>query len=143
MSLLEDLGVVLAIGLLLLGALFVRRVVLTRGGVVEVSVRLYRGRPGRGWALGLARFVGDSLLWYRLFSLSPRPNRVLSRTDLVVLRRREPSDRETIALPTGSVVLECATATGPVELAITRRALTGFLSWLESAAPGTGSRRAA
>lgn len=143
MPLLEGIGVLLVIGLLLLGALFVRRLLLARTGVVEVSLRLYRGQSGRGWALGLGRFAGDSLYWYRLFSLSFRPSRVLPRAGLTVVRQREPSNRETIALLTGSVVLECTTASGPVELAIARRALTGFRSWLESAAPGTGSTYAA
>src|SRR4029453_3026560 len=101
-------------------------------------LRLYRGQSGRGWALGLGRFAGDTLQWYRLFSLWPRPRRSFSRHDLTVVRRRIPSDQETIALMQGSVVLECATDSGPVDLALTTTALTGFLSWLEAAAPGTG-----
>jgi hypothetical protein len=34
------------------------------------------------------------------------------------------------------VVVECSTATGPVELAMSRSALTGFSSWLEAGPPG-------
>ena len=33
--------------------------------------------PGRGWLLGLGRYSGDALEWFRIFSLSPRP-RVLA-----------------------------------------------------------------
>ncbi len=140
MDFLDGIGAVVAVAILaaisLLLALFVRRLLIARGGSVVISVRLYRGRSGRGWALGLARYAGDHLHWYRMFSLAARPRRVLTRQDLTVVQRREPSDRETVALMTGSVVLECSTVTGPVELAMTGSALTGFLSWLESAAPG-------
>jgi hypothetical protein len=135
-SALESVAGALFVTFLVLAILFVRRMLIARGGAVELSVRLYRARSGRGWSLGLARFAGDHLRWYRMFSFSPRPRRVLTRRTLVVLGRREPSDQETVALMTGSVVLECSTESGPVELAMTGSALTGFLSWLESAAPG-------
>jgi hypothetical protein len=88
--------------------------------------------------LGLARFSGDKLLWYRLFSLALRPRRVLCRKGLHVVGRREPNGPEQVALHSGSVILECETDQGTVEVAIERAALTGFLSWLESAAPGAG-----
>jgi hypothetical protein len=139
MGILQVIGAVFAIGTALLMALFARRLLIVRGGgTVEVSVRLYRRQHGRGWALGLVRFSGDSLLWYRMFSLAIRPRRVISRKDLHIVGRREPSGAERVALHTGSVVLECQTRQGPIELAMDTAALTGFLSWLESAAPGAG-----
>ncbi|TQS44152.1 DUF2550 domain-containing protein [Cryptosporangium phraense] len=136
-TVLEAVALLLAFIFLLLAVLFVRRLLIARSGAVELSVRLYRARLGRGWALGLARFAGDQLRWYRLFSFSPWPRRVLTRRDLVVVGRRDPSEQETLALLTGSVVLECTDRSGPVELAMSGSALTGFLSWLESAAPGS------
>ncbi|MFG1923507.1 DUF2550 domain-containing protein [Cryptosporangium sp. NPDC048952] len=136
-TVLEGVALLFVLGFGLLAVLFVRRVLITRNGAVELSVRLYRARLGRGWALGLARFSGDQLRWYRLFSFSPWPRRVLTRRELVVVGRRDPSEQETLALMTGSVVLECTDRHGPVELAMSGSALTGFLSWLESAAPGS------
>jgi hypothetical protein len=126
-----------------LGAFLVRRITLLRGGgTVEMSLRLYPGgHQGRGWALGVGRFVGDELQWFRTFSLSPRPKRGLSRYDLEVTERRAPTGGETLALMNGSVVLACAQPTGSVELAMTQAAETGFLSWLESAPPGSGFGR--
>ncbi|MDQ1644099.1 MAG: hypothetical protein QOJ50_283 [Cryptosporangiaceae bacterium] len=138
MTILESIGGVLAAGILFLMTLFARRLLIARGGgTIEVSVRLYRRQHGRGWALGLARFSGDKLLWYRMFSLAVRPRVVISRKDLHVLDRREPSGSERVALLAGSVILECQTASGPIEVAMDSAALTGFLSWLESAAPGS------
>jgi hypothetical protein len=138
MDVFSAIGALFVVGIALLMALFIRRRLLSRGGTVEVSIRLYRRQHGRGWALGLARFSGDHLLWYRLFSLAVRPRRVLSRKSLNVVGRREPNDSEQVALHSGSVILECQTDRGPVEVAMERGALTGFLSWLESAAPGAG-----
>jgi len=137
MDVVAGLVAALAAGCLLLAALFVRRLLIARGGgTVEVSMRLYRRRRGRGWALGLVRFAGDRLLWYRMFSLAARPTRVLSRHDLTVVARRNPSGKERLALMSESVVVECTSRRGTVELAMETAALTGFLSWLESAAPG-------
>jgi hypothetical protein len=107
-----------------------------------MSLRLYPdGQHGRGWALGVGRFVGDELQWFRTFSLSPRPKRVLSRHDLSVNSRRRPVGGESLALMSGSIVLACANPAGPVDLAMTEAAETGFLSWLESAPPGSGFGR--
>lgn len=138
MDFLEAFGLVLGIGLALLIALFARRLLISRGGTVEMSIRLSRRQRGRGWALGMGRFSGDRLLWYRLFSFAPRPRRVLNRRRITVLARRDPSGTERHALLTGSVVVEIQTEDGPIELAMDTAALTGFLSWLEAVTPGRG-----
>ena len=128
------LVVLLALGLI---GLAVRRRVLQRGGgTVDLSLRLKRGTHGRGWVLGVGRFNGDSLQWYRVFSLAMRPRRTLSRRDLVVLNRREPLGPEKLALLSGAVVMECRSSTGKVELAMEPSAVTGFLAWLEATPPG-------
>jgi hypothetical protein len=84
----------------------------------------------------VGRFVGDDLRWYRVFSLSPRPRRTLSRRDLEVTARRDPRTSERHALHAGSVVMECRSTGESVELAMEPAAVTGFLSWLESRPPG-------
>jgi hypothetical protein len=147
MGIFEAFAITAGVVLAGLGAFLVRRISLLRGGgTVEMSLRLDPGaHHGRGWALGVGRFVGDDLQWFRTFSLSFRPKRVLSRHDLLVTERRRPEGGENLALMAGSVVLGCAHDTGPVELAMTEAAETGFLSWLESAPPGStfGRRLAA
>ena len=52
------------------------------GGTFELSHRVRSGRAGRGWVLGLGRYSGDDLEWFRIFSLSPRPRHVWRRTSL-------------------------------------------------------------
>ena len=137
MTLTAILAAVVLLSVVVLFAGLLRRVGLQRaGGTVELSLRLKRPGHGRGWVNGVGRFVGDELRWYRVFSLSPRPRRRYSRTDLQVVQRREPSGGEHRALQHGAVVMECRSGDGPVELAMSTSAVTGFLAWLEARPPG-------
>lgn len=135
--LLDALGVAVGGALLGLGLLFLRRRHITRpGGTFDCSLRLRDGQSGHGWSLGIGRYSGDALEWYRVFSYATRPKRVLGRRDLEIVGRRAPQGPEVVALLTGAVVVRCAGSGGPVELAMAPDTLTGFLSWLESAPPG-------
>jgi hypothetical protein len=110
----------------------VRRRTLTRErGAFECSVCL-----GGRWSLGIARFDHLEITWWRVFSFAPRPSWVWRRVDLAVLDRRSPVAAELATLGPGSVVVRCAHAGDPVELAMSADAYTGFTSWLESAPPG-------
>jgi hypothetical protein len=141
----EAAGAAILLLLILLALIFVRREFMVRRGAVGMSMRLTYLVPGRGWAPGLGRFTGDELRWYRLFSLGLRPRRVLVRHDLRVEARRPPEGPERITMPENWVVLRC-TATSrsaysrekledATELALAEPAVTGFLSWIESAPP--------
>ncbi|MER7077030.1 Protein of unknown function [Saccharopolyspora kobensis] len=129
---------VVALGLLLLAALIVaglawRRLRELRVGGIDVALRASKD-GGRGWHLGVAHYRGEEFTWYRVLSLRSGPNWVINRRDVEIARRREPTVSEAYAMPAGSTVLDL---TGPdLELAMGRDALTGFLSWLESAPPG-------
>jgi hypothetical protein len=136
-SVVELLLALLLLAAAVFAAVWIRRRLLQRsGGTVELSLRLKPGSRGRGWVLGIGRFVGDDLQWHRVFSLATRPRRTLSRSDLEVVRRREPERSETYALLKGAVVMECRSSKGPVELGMEPSAVTGFLAWLEARPPG-------
>lgn len=125
---------------LALAVLFMRRAWLTRSGAIALAVRISTRVAGRGWAPGFARFDHSGHLdWYRMFSYSVRPRRRLDRTELKVEQRREPVGAERQIFPPSVVILSCQAPDGQVELAMTRSALTGFLSWLEAAPPGAAS----
>ncbi len=135
--LLDVLGVLIALALVCLGLLVLRRRLISRqGGTFDCSMRLRDATQGKGWVLGIGRYRGEHLQWYRVFSLALRPRRQLSRRDLHVLDRRDPRGPETFALLAGAVVVRCRDASGPVELAMGPDTLTGFLAWLESSPPG-------
>ncbi|MEU7755303.1 DUF2550 domain-containing protein [Micromonospora sp. NPDC049101] len=136
------IGVVVIVGALL--TLFVRRALVTRsGGIIRLSVRVTTMLDGRGWSPGFGRFAGDELRWYRMFSFAIRPKRVLSRKDLAVERRRLPEGQERLSMPADWVILRCTSHHAPVEIAMARSTVTGFLSWLEAAPPGAVSPRMA
>ena len=136
-TLLDVLAALVGVALVGLAALFVRRRVVTRrGGTFDCSMRLREGAQGKGWVLGIGRYSGESLEWYRVFSYAMRPKRVLSRRDLHVVDRREPRGAEVYSLLSGAVVVRCRDTSGQVELAMTPDTLTGFLAWVESSPPG-------
>ena len=140
MRIVEVVGIAIFTVLAVLCLLFFRRgVIARRGGTVELSLRLSTMVPGRGWSSGLARFAGDELRWYRIFSFAFRPRRVLSRRGLAVERRRAPAGEERLVLPSDWVVVRCVSHQAPVEIAMPLGTLTGFLSWVEGAPPGGGS----
>jgi hypothetical protein len=144
MGILEWIGIVVLTLFILLATLYGRRAAIARGGgTVDVSLRLTTIVSGRGWSHGLARFSGDDLRWYRVFSFSPRPRRILSRQDLAVQSRRRPDGPERLALPGDWVVARCVNDRSIVDIAMAETTLTGFLSWIEAAPPGAASRRLA
>jgi hypothetical protein len=119
-------------------ALIVRRRVLSRdGGTFEMSYRARAGKPGRGWLLGLGRYRGETLEWFRIFSLAPRPKVVLTRARLTYQGRRETVGSENLSLYDDHVVVTCRTPDGEHEVAMSEASLMGFQSWLESGPPGT------
>lgn len=129
-------GILLLFGLSLLVLSLRRRFLSRGGGAIELSLRLATKSGGRGWVLGVGRFVGDELQWFRVFSLSSRPRRTLTRRNLTVRHRRLARGPETRALLKGAEVLELQAADGPVDIALDPSAITGFLAWLEARPPG-------
>jgi hypothetical protein len=131
-------------GLLLLYglALVARRRWLSRnGGTFEFSVRVRSGRAGRGWILGVGRYTGDALEWFRIFSLAPRPRFTYRRSELEYVGRRDPEGVEAYSLYSGHIVVTCRTPAGLLDVGMSPDALTGFLSWLEAAPPGRTATR--
>ncbi|MFF9088283.1 DUF2550 domain-containing protein [Streptomyces sp. NPDC014991] len=127
-----------AVGLFLFGLR--RRLIQRSGGTFDCSLRW--GVPdktdagGKGWSYGVARYNGDRIEWYRVFSYAVRPRRVLERAQIEVAGRRLPEGEEELALLSDAVVLACTHRGAHLELAMSEDALTGFLAWLEAAPPG-------
>jgi hypothetical protein len=113
------------------------RVRLVRQGGVEVAIRIRPDLASSRWHLGVGRYHGDEFVWYRATSLLSRPNAVVARNGLVIIQRRKPTGAEAYAMPRGSTVLRCRSRQTEFEIAMDADALTGFLSWLEAAPPGS------
>jgi len=135
---LDVLGGLVVLVLLALGLLALRRRIITRrGGTFDCSLRLQSAPHGKGWVLGVGRYSGDVLEWYRVFGYSPRPRRTFGRRDLQVTDSRDPTGVEVFSLLSGAVVVRCRyRGDATVELGMSPGSQTGFLSWLESASPG-------
>ncbi|MDF3289382.1 MULTISPECIES: DUF2550 domain-containing protein [Streptomyces] len=129
---------VAAIGLFVFGLR--RRLIQRPGGTFDCSLRSVgetAAEPtGKGWVYGVARYSGDRVEWFRVFSYAPRPRRVLERSAIEVIQRRTPQGEEELALLSDAVVLVCTHRGARLELAMSDDALTGFLAWLEAAPPG-------
>ena len=140
-----DISGALLLILVLYGAgLIARRRLLSRhGGTFELSHRLRMDQPGRGWVLGLGRYSGERLEWFRVFSLSPQPKRSWTREELTYDGRREPLGAEQTSLYPDHLVIGCQSPAGLVELAMSESSLTGFQAWLEAKPPGTDWNRTA
>lgn len=135
--LLDAVAAVLLLVLLYGLALVVRRRLLSRrGGTFELSYRVRPHKAGRGWLLGIGRYTGDSLEWFRIFSLWPRPKRRWPRAALTYAGHREPEGVERMSLYGDHVVVVCRSPGGDVELAMSSSSLMGFQSWLEAGPPG-------
>ncbi len=139
------LAVVLAVLVLAAAAIAARRFALERGGgTVEAGLR----KGSRPWRLGVASYQSEELHWFGVFGISMRPQEIFPRRDLTLVSRRLPSEAETASLGPGMIVVECQLGEGTaaagrrdsdstVELALAESALTGLLSWLEAAPPGS------
>ena len=130
------LGLVLVVGLLCVALFTWRRLWELRTGGIDVALRTRKDDRGRGWHLGVAHYRGEDFAWYRVLSLRSGPNWVLNRRMVEIATRREPSLAEKYTMPSGSTVLDLKGPGRELELAMGPDALTGFLSWLESAPPG-------
>ena len=133
-------GALLGLVLVALAYLIVRRLRLVRSGGVHVSLRTRMDRPGKGWHVGVGRYQGDEFAWFRVLSLRSVPDRVIRRHGLEIADRRDPDSTEAYSMPIGARVIRFRHRKGAahpdVEIAMGPDALTGFLSWLESAPPG-------
>ncbi|WP_436491747.1 DUF2550 domain-containing protein [Actinokineospora sp. HUAS TT18] len=131
---------ILAVVLVVLILLVLRRLRLLRAGGVHVALRTRIDDTGKGWHLGIARYQGDEFAWFRALSLRSGPDRVIHRDGLEIAHRREPERGETPNMPLGSRVLRFEYVNNVpdpvIEVAMGPDALTGFLSWMESAPPG-------
>lgn len=110
---------------------------MRRAGGVSVALRWRPDNVRAGWHLGIGRYEGEDFAWYRVWSLRSGPDRVFQREALEIADRRDPSGSESYAVPADATVLRFESDRQPaIEIAMGPGALTGFLSWLESAPPG-------
>ncbi|MEZ0073955.1 DUF2550 domain-containing protein [Planotetraspora sp. GP83] len=120
---------------ILLGVSVVAALLVFRGFALARSrgTVVCRVRDGqRGWRSGVARYAGGELHWIPFIGLRLRPRHAITRRGLTVSSRRRLTTGEG---PAGYWTVDCSAERGPLSLAMSEDALTGFLAWLESAPP--------
>lgn len=119
--------------------LFLRRRWLARsGGIFDCELNLGSESMPR-WALGVLRYSGEDLEWFRVLALGFRPERVLRRSAARIRAKVQPvlngidSTQRLVRLETESESTAIAW-----DLAMDADAATGLLAWLEAAPPSVG-----
>jgi hypothetical protein len=131
------LGGLLVLFGLVIGGFVARRHFLARNAATfDCSLRHDLAKRSSGWMLGVARYEEDRLEWFRIFTIDPRPGKVMQRRLLDLLEWRNPSAKEIDSILPGSVIVRCTYDTEVLELAMTKSDYTGFITWLESSPPG-------
>lgn len=107
-------------------------VVVPLGGVVTDDPT-----PRARWALGVARYRGEQLEWFRYFSVSWRPRLSWRRSGISVVENRSPDAVEAVSLYAAHRIVRIGSVGQQYELAMDAGSITGFMAWLEAAPPGT------
>ncbi|GMA30700.1 DUF2550 domain-containing protein [Litorihabitans aurantiacus] len=124
------LVVVVGLVLALAGVFFLRlRTLGHRVGSFECALR-----TPTGWASGIAHYGADSLHWYRLISLDPRPDHSWSRARFHV-RSRDARDPSAAVTPSRIFEVSCEVDGREFVLAMRSGQYSGLSSWLESQPP--------
>lgn len=125
------LGLLLAV--LVIGALGFSRLRALSGRPCSFESALRtRGQDGRSaWQAGFAVYQEESLVWWRSWSLMPRPQRRWLRERLAVTGRVQLTDTEFPDL----WLVHCRYDDSTFDLTMSDGAYAGFSSWLESAPP--------
>jgi len=123
---LAALFLLVVIALCLLG---VRRFQLRRAlGTVDASICSASHR----WQMGVCRYQESELEWFRLLSLSPLPHLRMTRSSIVLVGRRQPTEAEVTKVPPDVVIVTLEYHGEQVLLAMKFGAYAGLSSWLEA-----------
>jgi len=137
MSILIILVVLLAASV----AALLYRATTLRGGGTAAILRVLPQGDGAGWRHGIIRYGDETLVFYKLSSLRPGPDKRISRQGIEVRSRRVPTGNEYDIMTEDIVILDIVDGDDSYEIALDSGARTAFLSWLESRPSGRSQRR--
>ena len=122
-------AVLLVVGVVV--ALYVSRQRTLSHRVASFGCMLNAGENvSRMWQPGTAQYTRESLLWWRTLSLSPRPARSWSRSQLEVVERVPVGQDDEEGRPL--LLVHCRHGADAFQLMVSAPAYAGLVSWLES-----------
>lgn len=128
------LAAALLLVLMMLGAMGVRRFQLRRTlGTFDASISTVPGR----WTMGVCRYGEGELVFLRLFSVSPIPDRRFIRSSVELLGWRKPEEAEIGKVQPGCVIVKMEYDGQSVLVAMDYGAYNGLSAWIE-AGPAVG-----
>lgn len=127
---------IVAVVLLILLALAAWRFLTVRSRGARA---LLRRVPG-SWRHGVVRYRGDTLEFFKLRSLSPRPDLVIDRCQATVTDHRMGGEEDPVIIDKDDVILSITTPDGVSEFAVPHHAAKAIVAWVESA-PSTRLER--
>ncbi|MDU0478430.1 DUF2550 domain-containing protein [Staphylococcus chromogenes] len=119
---------VLAVAILAVWRFFTQR---SRG--TQVIVRRLPAKGSHGWRHGIIRYRGEQVECFKLRSVSPSPDIVLRRDELVLSSRREKTAAEQRFMPNHMRIVVVKSRRGTCEWAMDAHSEMALLAWLESA----------
>lgn len=130
----QVLGWLLALVVLAVLAACMWRFFTLRSNGYPVVVRRLPSEDGRHWRHGVLVFSGISVKFYKLRSIKPDSNLVLTRLATEIVGRREMTDRERVFMEPDMHVIELRHGSKERwEIALDSQGDTAMVSWLESA----------
>lgn len=129
-------ALLIAVAMVCAGILW--RFVSLRSKGYPVVVRPLPNRDGRHWRHGVLIYSGVCAKFYKLRSIKPDSNLVLTRIGTEIVGRREITERERHFLESNVHVVEVAHRGKNWEIAVDSSGDTALVAWLES---GPSARR--
>lgn len=118
---------------LFVGTAVVWRFFTLRSQGYPVVVRRLPNSDGRHWRHGILKYSGHSARFYKLRSLRPASDVVLTRLGTAIVSRREITPRESAFLEDNVHVVEVVHRKTHWEIALDSAGDTALVAWLESA----------
>lgn len=133
MSTVDIVGWILT-GLVIVACLLAawRFVALRHTGTKAVMRRL-PARENRGWRHGVLRYRGERLDFFKLRSVSPKPDLTFERSGFLLKDRRDLTSLEQRFMVPERKVLVVKTSLGEFEWVLDSHAEMALLAWVESA----------
>lgn len=124
---------IIAVLCVLFMLLAVWRFFTQRSKGTQVIVRRLPAKGTHGWRHGIIRYRGEQVECFKLRSVSPSPDIVLRRDELMLSSRREKTAAEQRFMDPQSRIVIVKSHRGTCEWAMDPHAEMALLAWLESA----------